>query len=162
LLKLANTRILEMSFAVAAVVAMASCGNRNVIPVPAAMILEHADHFELLSLDPRPQWEPAEGDFHRYKVLGTAVLEDAETRTKFVTAFKRAVAENQGYEALCFNPRHGIRVTRKGKQVDFVICFGCAQVEVFGEVQGTFLISGSARVLFDRVLQSNGIPLAER
>ena len=161
-MKWANIRMSEIVFVVAAVIAMAACGDRNVIPATAATILEQADHFELLSLDPRPQWEPAEGDFHRYKVLGTAVIEDAETRKKIVSAFKRAVAENQNYVAACFNPRHGIRVTRKGKQVDFVICFGCAQVEVFGEVSVRILIGNSARALFDSVLQSSGIPRADR
>ena len=162
MIKWANTCILEMIFAVAAVVAMASCGNRNVIPAPAATIFEQADHFELLSLDPRPQWEPAEGDFHRYKVLGTAVIEDAETRKKLVTALKRAVAENQDYIAACFNPRHGIRVTRNGKQADFVICFQCAQAELFGEGYTRLLIANSAQTLFDYILRNSGIPLAER
>jgi len=161
-MKWANTRMSEMVFVVAAVVAMAACGNGNVIPAPAAAILNQADHFELLSLDPRPQWEPAEGDFHRYKVLGTVVINDAETRKKIVSAFKRAVAENQGIVAACFNPRHGISVTRNGNQEDFVICFECAQVEVFGEVQGEFLITGSARALFDSVLRGSGIPLSDR
>jgi hypothetical protein len=161
-MKWANIRMSEMVFAAAAVVAMAACGNGNVIPAPAATILEHADHFELLSLDPRPQWEPVEGDFHRYKVLGTVTINDPETRKKLVTAFKRAVAENQDYVAACFNPRHGIRVTRNGKQVDFVICFQCAQAEVFGEVYTRLLIANSARALFDSVLQSSGIPLADR
>jgi len=134
-----------MVFAVAAVLAMAACGPgsqehghfgahdstsepRNVIPPTAAAILEQADHFELLSLDPHYQREAAKGDFYGYRVLGTAVINDAETRKKIVSAFKRAVAENQGFEALCFNPRHGIRVTRNEKQADFVICFECAQV----------------------------------
>ena len=161
-MKWTNTRMSEMVFLAAAVVAMAACGHRNVIPEPAATILGHADHFELLSLDPRPQWEPAEGDFHRYKVLGTAVIEDAETRKKIVSAFKRAVAENQDYVAACFNPRHGIRVTRNGKQVDFVICFQCAQAEVFGEVYTRLLIANSARALFDSVLRDKGIPPADR
>jgi hypothetical protein len=161
-MKWTNTRMSEMIFAVAAVVAMAACGNGNVIPATSATILEQADHFELLSLDPRPQWEPAEGDFHRYKVLGTVTINDPETRKKLVTAFKKAVAENQEYVAACFNPRHGIRVTRNEKQADFVICFQCAQVEVFGEVSGRILIGNSARALFDSVLQSSGIPRTDR
>jgi hypothetical protein len=162
LIKWAQTRMSEMVLVVAAVVAMAACGNRNVIPAPTATILEQADHFELLSLDPRPQWEPAEGDFHRYKVLGTAVIEDAETRKKIVSAFKRAVAENQDYVAACFNPRHGIRVTRNGKQADFVICFQCAQAELFGEGYTRLLIANSAQTLFDNILRKGGIPLADK
>jgi len=168
-----------MVLAVAAVVAMAACGPssqehghygahdstselRNVIPAAAAAILEQADHFELLSLNPHYPCEAAEGDYHGYRVLGTAVITDAKTRKKLVSAFKRAVAENQDYIAACFNPRHGIRVTRNEKQADFVICFGCDQVQVFGEVQGEFLITSSARALFDSVLRGSGIPLADR
>jgi hypothetical protein len=30
----------------------------------------------------------------------------------------------------CFDPRHGIRVTRGGVTVDFVICFQCFQAIV--------------------------------
>ena len=63
-MKWANTRMSEMVFVVAAVVAMTACGPgsqehghpeahdstselRNVIPPTAAAILEQADHFEL-------------------------------------------------------------------------------------------------------------------
>jgi hypothetical protein len=115
-MKWANICMSEMVFAVAAVAAMAACGpgtqehghfeardstseRGNVIPATAAAILEEADHFELLSLDPHPQWKAAQGDFYGYRVLGTAVIEDTETRKKLVSAFKRAVAENQGYMA---------------------------------------------------------------
>ena len=47
-MKWANTRMSEMAFAVTAVIAMAACGQRNVIPATAAAILEQTDHFELL------------------------------------------------------------------------------------------------------------------
>ena len=97
--------------------------STNVIPANAAIILEQGDHFELLSLDPRRQEHAAEGDFHGYRVLGAAFISDVETRKKLVSAFEKAVAENEGIMAACFNPRHGMRVTRNKKQVDFVICF---------------------------------------
>ena len=64
--------------------------------------------------------------------------------------------------AACFNPRHGIRVTRNEKEADFVICFECAQVEVFGENYGRFLIANSAQPLFDSVLRISGIPREDR
>jgi hypothetical protein len=178
-MKLANTRTSEMVFVVAAFIVMEGCGpgtlehgqsgahestskSRNVIPATVAAILEQADHFDLLSLDPHFRGKAAKDDFHGYKVLGTAVIEDPETRKRIASAFKRAVAENQGYMAACFNPRHGIRVTRNMKQADFVICFECAQVEVFGENYGRFLISNSAQPLFDSVLRSSGIPREDR
>jgi len=169
-----------MVFVAVAVVAMAACGSnskdrehlaahdstrevRNVIPAIAAAILEQADQFELLSLNPDHQQKAAEGDFHGYRILGTAVINDIETRKKLVSAFEQAVTENQGIiVAACFNPRHGIRVARNGKHADFVICFECYQVHVSGEVYGEFLITRSARSLFDNVLHSSGVPVAKR
>jgi WG containing repeat len=131
----------------------------NGIPVAAAAVLEQADHFELLSLNPDYQRIAAEGDFHGYRVLRTVVIDNPETRKKLVSTFQQAVAENQGIEAACFNPHHGIRVTRKEKQADFVICFECNQVHVLGVVQGTFLITRSAQPLFDSVLRSKGVSM---
>jgi WG containing repeat len=129
----------------------------NLIPGTAAAILEQADHFELLSLNPDYQRIAADGDFHGYKVLRTVVIDNTETRKKLVSTFEQAVAENQGIEAACFNPRHGIRVTRKEKRADFVICFECNRVHVLGAVQGTFLITRSAEPLFDSVLRRKGV-----
>jgi hypothetical protein len=43
-----------------------------------------------------------------------------------------------------------------------VICFECAHGEIHGDVQGSFLIWNSAQPVFDSVLQSNGIPLADK
>jgi hypothetical protein len=174
-----HSRLPGMIF-IATVVAMAACGSGsqeqvrptahdfrsedgNEIPAPAGAILEQADHFELLSLDPRFQLNAADGDFHGYRVLGTAVIGDAETRRKLVSAFKRAVAEKPQAVAACFNPRHGIRVSNKGEQADFVICFECRQVEVsYGGAQNEFLINRSAESLFDAVLRSRGVPRTDR
>ena len=89
-----------------AVVAMAACGSnskdrehvaahdstsevRNVIPAIAAAILEQADQFELLSLNPDHQQKAAEGDFHGYRILGTAVIKDIETGKKLVSTSRR-------------------------------------------------------------------------
>jgi hypothetical protein len=47
---------------------------KNKIPATAAAILEQADGFELLSLNPDCQQNAAKGDFYGYRVLGTAVI----------------------------------------------------------------------------------------
>lgn len=135
---------------------------KNKIPATAAEILEQADGFELLSLSPDYQQQAAKGDFHGYRVLGKAVVTDPETRKKLVSTFQRGVAENQGMIAACFNPRHGIRVTRNGKREDFVICFECAQVQAYGAVEAHFLISSSPKALFDSMLRHAGISLADK
>ena len=178
-MKWVNTPKTKMVLVVVGAVAMAACGAgseerghlqaydsanevRNVIPATAAAILEQADHFELLSLSPSYQHKVVKGNFHGYRVLATAAINDPETRKKLVSAFKKAVAENGGIVAKCFNPRHGIRVSRNEKHEDFVICFECYQVRMSGEVRGGFLITGSAQPLFDSVLHSSGVPGAKR
>lgn len=150
-------RSLTTVLAVAALLSTASCYLRNKIPTAAGAMLEQADHFELLSLNPHYNQRPAQGDFHGYRIRGTAVIADRETRKKLISAFQQGVAENQGMIAACFNPRHGIRATRNGKQVDFVICFECAQVHSYGAVEAQFLISSSPKSLFDSVLLRAGI-----
>jgi hypothetical protein len=156
-MKWTSVRRSKLILVVAAVVTTNACGHRNVIPAPAASLLERADRFELLSLDPNIQLRVAEEDFHGYRVLETVVIADPEIREKLVSDFRKAVAENQGVAAACFNPRHGIRVTRNEKRADFVICFQCDQVQVYGEVRAEFLITNSAEKLFDSVLRSKGV-----
>jgi hypothetical protein len=129
----------------------------NVIPAAAAAILKQPDQFELLFLNPQLQQEPAGADYHGFRVVRTVVINDAETRQRLVSSFERAIAENQGTAAACFNPRHGIRVTRNHKQVEFVICFECNRVRVFGVVRGEFLVTNSAQASFDSVLRNKGI-----
>jgi hypothetical protein len=128
----------------------------DVIPAAAAAILEQPDQFELLSLNPQGRAGAAGVNYHGTTVIRTVVVNDPETRRRLLSSFERAVAENQGTAAACFNPRHGIRVTRKQKQVEFVICFECNRVRVFGVVQGEFLLTNSAQPFFDSVLGNKG------
>jgi hypothetical protein len=135
---------------------------KNEIPAAATKILEHADGFELLSLNPLPQNKAVRADFHGYQVLGRTAIADPGARKKLVSAFERGVAKNQGTIAACFNPRHGIHVTRGGEVEDFVVCFECLQVYSHGAVEGHFLTSSSPEALFDSMLRRAGIPLADK
>ena len=128
-------------------------GSRNEIPLQAKIILENADHLEVLSLDPEPHSEKSNDAFHGYTVLSRVVVTSSDTRKVLVSAFERAVEENDGRVAACFNPRHGLRASKAAKHEDFVICFECAQVKAVGDVGGSFLISGSAAPVFDGVLR---------
>jgi hypothetical protein len=144
------------------VVAARSYLGEGKIPGKSKAILERADQFQLLSLEPGFQRESKPDDFHGYKVLGDTPIRDAETRKRIVAAFEKGIAENSGMIAACFNPRHGISATRNGQQADFVICFECAQFHVYGVDHGTFLVDGSPRELFDQVLRDAQIPLAKK
>jgi hypothetical protein len=134
------------------------------IPEPAKATLEKAEDFELLSLDPGTGKEAPQGDFHGWKVLGKTTVKDAKVRKELVDAFVKGVAEYKDGPAKCFDPRHGIRVTRKGTIVEFVICFECSQTRVYGGgVNGQlFLVSGSPTEVFNKVLRDAKVPLPKQ
>lgn len=132
----------------------------NSIPMAAKTILEQADEFRLLSLDPRLSRDAAKGAFHGYKILGSTQVRDVGTRGKLVSALEKGIAENGGEIAACFNPRHGIHVTRGKEYADFVICFECDQVEIYGTGRGGALTTSSPQDIFNQVLKDAKVPLS--
>jgi hypothetical protein len=136
--------------------------KENKIPDETKAILDKADSFELLSLDPMRDKEVKDG-FHGWKVLGKTEVKDADTRKGLVAALAKGAADNKGEVARCFNPRHGIRATHDKKAVDLVICFECLQVRVYpdkGEGEG-FLTTAKPQAEFDKVLKAADVPLAK-
>jgi len=66
--------------------------------------------------------------------------------------------------AKCFDPRHGIRATHEGKTVELVICFQCAQFNVYVGADGEgkhLLIGKGPEPALDKVLKDAGIPKAK-
>ncbi len=137
--------------------------SANTIPGEARLILEQAEEFELLSIDPgRPQEKPKD-DFHAYIVLGKTLVKDAGTRKSLIEAFKKGVSED-AEPAWCFIPRHGIRATHGGKTADFLICFECQQVRLYygdKKEEHGFLITDFPQPVFNKVLTDAGVPLAQ-
>jgi hypothetical protein len=134
------------------------------VPEAAKVILDKAETFELISLDPvKPDKKPKE-DFHGWKVLGKTRVADAAARKKLVAAFEKGVNEYKGGPAKCFMPRHGIRVSHAGKTADFVICFECyqTQVTVNGKREPTFLVSRSPTGAFNSALKKAGVLLPKQ
>jgi hypothetical protein len=154
-------RLLRFASLIVPILIFTACEGRNRIPANERDILRHADRIELLSLEPRISLNALNGGFHGYLVLGTTVIEDADTRKRLISAFEKGVAENQGNVAACFDPRHGIRASSGGHTVEFVICFTCAQVEPYtdGVYRKGFWISGSPLPLFNQVLRDAKVPL---
>ncbi|MGO8901097.1 MAG: hypothetical protein ACLQU5_22485 [Isosphaeraceae bacterium] len=137
-------------------------GELHSIPADAKAILENADDFELLSLNPNHLNVKPKEDFHGYEVLGKKAIAKADCK-QLVDAFEQAVAEKKTLPAHCFIPRHGIRVTRGNESADFVICFQCHQVRgyVTGQKESWFLVSSAPAALFNKVLRGGGAKLAE-
>ncbi|MDB5293445.1 MAG: hypothetical protein JWL69_4686 [Phycisphaerales bacterium] len=137
------------------------------MPLVAARALADADQYEVLSLRPevfslRPH--PEQPRFHGYEILGRMTVTDAATRQRLNAALQSGVRESDGRMMACFNPRHGIRVTRAGVTTDFAICFECRQIQVWrdGKEIAFFLTSESPQPVFDRVLQKANVPLAPK
>jgi hypothetical protein len=138
------------------------------LPRVAVDALEEADRYELLSLDPeRQSVQPTSSPsdlFHGWRVLGRVVLTDSATRHRLNDALRGGAESILSPPAMCFNPRHGIRVTRDGRTTDFLICFECEQVQVRvgDQLVADWLTDSSPQPVFDQVLQQAGVPLATR
>src|SRR5437899_1982849 len=58
------------------------------IPAECRKILENATKFELLSLEPEVRRRQPPDGFHSFKILGSTLIENAETRKQLVAAFE--------------------------------------------------------------------------
>jgi hypothetical protein len=130
------------------------------IPPDVNALLDKAEIFELYSLGGE---EGPESDqrFHGASVLGKMTVIDEKDRKKLVDAFRLGVEEST-MSALCFFPRHGIRLKKGSETVDLVICFQCMQVHIIkdGQQKGVG-ISDGPRKTFNSVLEAAGIQLAK-
>src|SRR5206468_2924 len=101
-------------------------------------------------------------NFHGWNILGRMTVKGAESQ-RLVATLKESLWEEGGKSPSCFNPRHGIRATLRGKTVDLVICFECVKTKVFidGIEETGYLPHGRApETVFDGVLRTASVPLA--
>lgn len=128
-------------------------------------ILDAAEQVTLYSIDGR-DFEPgqapkAEEKFHGYPVLGKIVFTDAEKCNAVVGTLNEGLAQSDGKIAACFWPRHGMRAEKKGRTIDYVICFECSQVRAS---EGSSMISKPFsrewQPVLDKYLREAGITLA--
>ena len=140
--------------AIALLLGNSGCSNQK-LPDSTLAVLEQADQFELLALS--PILAKSDHGFHGYPVLGAAKISQTETRRRLISALSQSMRDSNGTIAACFNPRHGIRATSNGKQVDLVICFECLSFRLYGDREETFLITDTPKTLFDEVLKNSGV-----
>lgn len=135
----------------------------NRLPDAIRDVLANADQFELLSLEPSAGPTREAGHFWGWRVLGSVVVSAAD-RDALLSALEQGIAENGGWVAACFIPRHGIRAAQGGSSADLVVCFECAQVYLYpdGKWSGSVLVTGTPQPVFDRVLSAAGVQLAEK
>ncbi len=129
-------------------------------------ILEGSDHLFLYSLAAygKPDETYEAGYFgDEWRSLGHVAIGDAKTKAALLAAFLDGIAQGKT-RALCFEPRHGLRATRNGKTIDFVICFHCLQMQIYdGSTENPpyVAISNAPKKFFDDLLSANGIALSQ-
>ncbi len=118
--------------------------------------IPNAEQIELASLQP-------EGVV-KWTELGKTIIKDAKLVKKVVAEFKKGIDDSIGLGAACFNPRHRLKATYKGKTIELVICFECLQVQCIldGKDQKILYISSSPQKLFDKILKDAGVELATK
>jgi hypothetical protein len=149
-----------LSIALFAVMSLVSgCGGGKRSLAEVFRILEKADAIELYSLDPDPDRKQKAGGFREWKVLGRTTL-TGDDKKAIVEGLQKGIADSDGKEAKCFNPRHGIEATHDGKTVELVICFECLSISGWND--GTplkVLTTGGPAKEFNRVLEAKKVTL---
>ena len=143
-------------------------GYVNRLPTEAVESLGKGAEFVLYSLDPGPiTFLPtprlkAGESLDGFKILGRLALTDPKSRAIAVSAFTEAIqAADIHFIAMCFRPRHALRVTANGKVFDFIICYECGRLKLFqdGVLVGAIGIPSAPEPL-NKLLSAAGIPLA--
>lgn len=140
-------------------------GRPNKLPVAADQALASADSVVLYSLEPYTEnpeadknWKGAK--FHGYNCLGQLSLTGQQAQTA-IAEFKKAIPKEEGPMAECFDPRHALRVVSGHHTYDFLLCYQCAQMEVYEDDKelADLSASGSADIL-NSLLKKAGVPLS--
>jgi hypothetical protein len=96
--------------------------------------LDKANQIELFRLDPNrlPDGKKdGKKEFHGFEIL-SAIRVETERQCNEATAFLgKTLHWNELRMALCFDPRHGMRVISGKRTLDFLICFACSRVQIF-------------------------------
>lgn len=135
------------------------------LPQDAVDALSSGSEFVLYSLDSPLTFEPRhlrpEEDLNGFKILGRLALTDPKKRSAAVGAVTDAIRHADYHKiAMCFFPRHALRVTANGRVFDFVICYECGQIRLYEK--GAFVAKigiPSAPEALNKLLSEAGIPL---
>jgi len=142
----------------------------SISPSPQLRLLDGAPRVELFTLRPASaRMEPVEPNvelFHDYPVLGRATLNDPRRASELARLIQRGLDASDGSAAMCFIPRHGLRVERDGESLELVICYECLRIQAHeshagaGPETDTWLTSQSVEPEVTRLFAELGLKIA--
>lgn len=146
-----------------------SSSSSGVFAPAVERVLAQPDEVELLTLNPEPAVLrdpalPAGPEFHGYLILTRAKLTNPDLQRELFDLVAQGVRTSDGTVAACFNPRHGLRVTRGADVVEFVICYECLSLDVHGPAgarEGHTTVSGVQRGV-DRIFGQVGLTIQDK
>jgi hypothetical protein len=92
---------------------------------------------EIISLDPILRIDknkkaiPPSTAFHGFAILSTARITDTKEIQRLAESLGKAIDAGKS-SALCFSPRHALRIARPDGPLDIVVCFECSGVQLHG------------------------------
>jgi hypothetical protein len=159
-------RIIATLLAAFFVLAHASAAERK---GEIARAIANANSISLLSLEPGENGSlDSEGVCAGYCYFGWPALGQTAVSHSAARSLRKALsawvsAPEPEAVALCFNPRHGVRLQADGHTYDFVVCFECEQAQVFKDSApdpiATLNYNGN-QAAWDALLSSAKVPLA--
>lgn len=105
-----------------------AAGGCASLPSSALDVAESNTSFEVMTLDPG-QEGTGDQDFHGHRILWRTIVTDPATQERIIDIVNSGVSYFAS-PAKCFNPRHGVRLSRGKRTVDLVICYECSSIQI--------------------------------
>ncbi|MGB8352655.1 MAG: hypothetical protein WCD79_02080 [Chthoniobacteraceae bacterium] len=102
----------------------------NVIPDEALKALRSPKTAIFYSLEPWERLKKGDKTLHGYKILGKTTLAPKEEQG-VAGAFEKAVGDWDGRIAMCFDPRHALRISSETHIYEFLLCYNCHQLYIY-------------------------------
>jgi hypothetical protein len=145
-------------------------GQKNEIPNNVREVLNSADKIEILLLRPggtsyHPAWKfklYSNGKYFGNEILGRAFVRGTKGKGEFLNALYASVASTPFEDqSMCFEAKHGLRASYRGKTVALLISFRCQNFYLYTADDQThpplFAISEKVRETFDRILKEANV-----
>lgn len=157
---------MRLLLAATAVFALTNCVSRSTPSLGPLESLQGSKSVTIYALHPSPHdpegKPPSEAlAFHGYRILEQASLAQGQI-TPLLSLVGTGISENDSMAAMCFNPRHGIRVQFSDYEVDFVICFECLQIYEYDSRKTervTHLTSDRVEPEVSKIYQAHGLEI---